>query len=342
MEKAVSKERKKERKKPEAKPASKSTAKLTGRAAKMTTQLAANRSAKLQSKHKMVDSNKVMGNQLAELINRRVLQMEEDMLVISKRMKKYPTNTQDQWLDVQIRNGNARFYQSYYDKQKKERVRKYLPKAEKVQIEMLAQQTYDRQVLKVMEQEREALAAAQKAYAQLTEFYEDVYGKMGPQRQALVTPIIPTAEQKVKAWLAEPYQPLRKYAESATYLTEQGEYVRSKSELMIADRLYHAGIPYKYECPLEYSLEPHAEPGSKSSRFYPDFTIFLPEQEKELYWEHFGLMSDADYLSHAIAKLSFYQRVGLLQSGQLILTFEAQSTNLDPKEITEIIERIRN
>ena len=169
-----------------------------------------------------------------------------------------------------------------------------------------------------------------------------IYFTLDKDRQALVTPIIPTAEQKVKAWRAEPYQPLRKYAESANYLTEQGEYVRSKSELMIADRLYHAGIPYKYECPLECSPELHAEPGRKNSRFYPDFTIYLPEQEKELYWEHFGLMSDADYLAHAIAKLSFYQRVGLLQSGQLILTFEAQSTNLDPKEITEIIERIRS
>ncbi len=296
----------------------------------------------LQNGSREIRTDLISGDDLANIMALRSARLEKDMNLISNQLKRYPAELKNKWLDIQLRNKNPRFYQMSYDSEKRRSVRKYLPKAEKVQIEMLAQQTYDRQVLKVMEQEREALAAAQKAYAQLTEFYEDVYGKMGPQRQALVTPIIPTAEQKVKAWLAEPYQPLRKYAESATYLTEQGEYVRSKSELMIADRLYHAGIPYKYECPLEYSLEPHAEPGSKSSRFYPDFTIFLPEQEKELYWEHFGLMSDADYLAHAIAKLSFYQRVGLLQSGQLILTFEAQSTNLDPKEIAEIIERIRN
>ncbi len=296
----------------------------------------------LQNGSREIRTDLISGDDLANIMALRSARLEKDMNLISNQLKRYPAELKNKWLDIQLRNKNPRFYQMSYDSEKRRSVRKYLPKAEKVQIEMLAQQTYDRQVLKVMEQEREALAAAQKAYAQLTEFYEDVYGKMGPQRQALVTPIIPTAEQKVKAWLAEPYQPLRKYAESATYLTEQGEYVRSKSELMIADRLYHAGIPYKYECPLEYSLEPHAEPGPKSSRFYPDFTIFLPDQEKELYWEHFGLMSDPDYLAHAIAKLSFYQRVGLLQSGQLILTFEAQSTNLDPKEITEIIERIRN
>lgn len=337
MEKAISKERKRM----EDKTAPKSTVKLTGKATKMTMKNATNRNTKSQSKHKMNDSNRVTGNQLADLINRRVHQMEEDLLVISKRAKKCPVDSQDQWVDVQIRNGSARFYQSYYDKQTKERVRKYLPKAEKAQAELLAQQTYDRQVLKLMEQEWKALTAAQKSYAQMTEFYEDVYEKLGAHRQALVTPVIPTAQQKMETWLAKPYPSMTKYAESANYLTEQGEYVRSKSELMIADRLYHAGLPYKYECPLEIPQELRAESG-KASRFYPDFTIYLPEQEKELYWEHFGLMSDADYLAHAISKLSFYQRVGLLQSGQLILTFEAQSTNLDPKEITEIIERIRN
>lgn len=296
----------------------------------------------LQNGSREIRTDLISGDDFANIMALRLARLEKDMNLISNQLKRYPTELKNKWLDIQLRNKNPRFYQMSYDSEKRRSVRKYLPKEEKVQIEMLAQQTYDRQVLKVMEQERKALAAAQKAYAQLTEFYEDVYEKLGKQRQKLVTPIIPTAEQKVKAWRAEPYQPLRKYAESANYLTEQGEYVRSKSELMIADRLYHAGIPYKYECPLECSPELHADLGRKTSRFYPDFTIYLPEQEKELYWEHFGLMSDADYLAHAIAKLSFYQRVGLLQSGQLILTFEAQSTNLDPKEITEIIERIRS
>ncbi len=280
----------------------------------------------------------VSGTALVDVMKKRANSLEKDMSVIANRLNRYPTEVKNKWLDIQVRSGSVRLYQMSYNPKERKSVRKYLPKAEKAQAEMLAQQTYDRQVLKVITKEWEALVAAQKAYAQLTDFYEEIYEKMGAQRQELVTPITPTTEQKVKAWLAEPYSSMTKYAESANYLTERGEYVRSKSELMIADRLYHAGIPYKYECPLELHME--SEP--KSNRFYPDFTIYLPEQEKELYWEHFGLMSDADYLSHAIAKLSFYQRVGLLQSGQLILTFEAQSTNLNPKEITDIIERIKN
>lgn len=283
----------------------------------------------------------VSGATLVDVMKKRESGLEKDMAFISNRLNRYPAGLKNKWLDIQVRSGYVRLYQMNYNPKNRRSVRKYLPKAEKAQAEMLAQQTYDRQVLRLMEQEWNALKTAQKSYAQMTEFYEDVYEKLGAHRQALVTPIIPTTQQKVAAWLAEPYPSMTKYAESATYLTEQGEYVRSKSELMIADRLYHAGIPYKYECPLEFPQELQAESG-KISRFYPDFTIYLPEQEKELYWEHFGLMSDADYLAHTISKLSFYQRVGLLQSGQLILTFEAQSTNLDPKEITEIIERIRN
>jgi hypothetical protein len=283
----------------------------------------------------------ISANQMESIINQRLTELEKSKKKVLASIGKVPKSLQDKWLEIQHRGEKVRFYQANYDLDKKQFNRVYLTKADQPKVKLLAQQSYDQKILRSIRKEEAALVACLAKYQKMAVSYENIYSTLDKDRQVLVTPITPTAEQKVKAWLAEPYPSMTKYAESATYLTEKGEYVRSKSELMIADRLYHAGIPYKYECPLEFPQELHAESG-KTSRFYPDFTIYLPEQEKELYWEHFGLMSDADYLAHAISKLSFYQRVGLLQSGQLILTFEAQSTNLDPKEITEIIERIRN
>ena len=283
----------------------------------------------------------ITANQIESIINNRLTELEKSKKKVLASIGKVPKSLQDKWLEIQHRGEKVRFYQANYDPDKKQFNRVYLTKADQPKVKLLAQQSYDQKILRSIRKEEAALVACLAKYQKMAVSYENIYSTLDKDRQALVTPIIPTTQQKVAAWLAEPYPSMTKYAESATYLTEQGEYVRSKSELMIADRLYHAGIPYKYECPLEFPQELQAESG-KISRFYPDFTIYLPEQEKELYWEHFGLMSDADYLAHAISKLSFYQRVGLLQSGQLILTFEAQSTNLDPKEITEIIERIRN
>ncbi len=286
----------------------------------------------------VLSSNKLSGNQIESIMNSRLEELEKNKRKVLKSIERLPKELQNKWLEIQHRDGKVRFYQANYDPAKKQFSRTYLTKEDRPKVALLAQQNYNQKVLRAIKKEEEALVECLAKYQKITALYETIYFALDKARQELVTPITPTTEQKVKAWLAEPYPSMTKYAESANYLTERGEYVRSKSELMIADRLYHAGIPYKYECPLELHME--SEP--KSNRFYPDFTIYLPEQEKELYWEHFGLMSDADYLSHAIAKLSFYQRVGLLQSGQLILTFEAQSTNLNPKEITDIIERIKN
>ncbi|MEE3440399.1 MAG: hypothetical protein VZR07_10670, partial [Ruminococcus sp.] len=45
--------------------------------------------------------------------------------------------------------------------------------------------------------------------------------------------------------------------------TQRGEIVRSKSEVIIADALYYANIPYHYEKPIKVG----------DRVIYPDFTV---------------------------------------------------------------------
>ena len=49
----------------------------------------------------------------------------------------------------------------------------------------------------------------------------------------------------------------------SNYITDAGERVRSKSELVIANLLYKNNIPYMYECPLKIN----------NNTVYPDFTV---------------------------------------------------------------------
>lgn len=56
--------------------------------------------------------------------------------------------------------------------------------------------------------------------------------------------------------------------------------MRSKSEKIIADKLYSMGIPYRYEYPLV--LE-------RDIVVYPDFTILKIGEQKTLYLEHLGI-----------------------------------------------------
>ena len=66
--------------------------------------------------------------------------------------------------------------------------------------------------------------------------------------------------------------------------SENGERVRSKSEVIIADILKNNGIPYRYEYPVLINRNIH-----------PDFCCLNVRTRKEYFWEHFGKMDDIEY-----------------------------------------------
>ena len=62
--------------------------------------------------------------------------------------------------------------------------------------------------------------------------------------------------------------------------------MRSKSELVIADKLHARGIDYAYEQPLVLS---------NGRTRYPDFTIADHARGITFYWEHLGMLDDPGY-----------------------------------------------
>lgn len=71
------------------------------------------------------------------------------------------------------------------------------------------------------------------------------------------------------------------------YSTLAGFFVRSKSEVLIANALYAASLSFTYEKPLFLP--------DSGTPVYPDFTISTPLYHKTVYWEHLGLMDHEDY-----------------------------------------------
>ena len=106
--------------------------------------------------------------------------------------------------------------------------------------------------------------------------------------------------------------------------------MRSKSEKIIADKLYHLGIPYKYEAPLNLK---------GLGIIHPDFTIMDMKNRREVYWEHCGIMDNSEYAERAVARINQYERNGLHLGERLILTFETGNTPLDIRVLDKIIER---
>ena len=121
------------------------------------------------------------------------------------------------------------------------------------------------------------------------------------------------------------------------YRTERSDLVRSKSEWIIADKLYAAHIDYQYEQPKMLN-------GVERS---PDFTIVDDDSGKTWYWEHNGMISNEDYRQRWERKLAAYRQEGILtlaegggKNGTLLITEEKAGIGLDASEIKKNIDAI--
>jgi hypothetical protein len=109
------------------------------------------------------------------------------------------------------------------------------------------------------------------------------------------------------------------YAEGKKITTLSKYYVRSKSEMNIANILALNEIPFEYEVPL----------------FAPDGTMYLPDftvswRGKKYYWEHVGRLDLPKYEKHWKEKEAWYNKYF---PDQLIVTYESDNQTNDIKDI---------
>ena len=115
----------------------------------------------------------------------------------------------------------------------------------------------------------------------------------------------------------------------AEYYTDNGERVRSKSEIIIANKLYRYNIPYRYEYPLQLQSDIIT---------HPDFTCLNVKTRQEYIWEHFGIMDNAEYACNAIKKISDYANSGYILGRNFIATFETANTPINANCIDSLIK----
>jgi hypothetical protein len=121
------------------------------------------------------------------------------------------------------------------------------------------------------------------------------------------------------------------YEAGLIHKTARGtELVRSKSEVIIADALFDCGIDYAYEKELDLG-----ENGIKS----PDFTIEDVESGPLFYWEHCGMMGDASYRRRWEAKREAYEKHGIIEGKNLIVSYDDTNGGINSQEIRALIER---
>lgn len=222
-------------------------------------------------------------------------------------------------------------YPQYYlidDKEKYSKGR-YLNKNDIEMAKRLSQKEYDMKVLNAInkrEKEINYLISIAKSKKEI----ENVYNRLPVAKQMLVTPYFISDAEFIKKWKSEQDKKTITYNISNGFQTENGELVRSKSEKMIADKLFYRNIPYKYEKELMLSKK----------TIYPDFTLLKIDTREEIYLEHFGMMDNPEYCKNALEKIELYESNGIYIGDRLIVSFESSLKPISMKEIDANINKV--
>ncbi len=124
------------------------------------------------------------------------------------------------------------------------------------------------------------------------------------------------------------YERCQNHPEHLRHVTANGEKVRSKSEVLLANMMYERGIPYHYE---EKLVLPERE-------VYPDFTIFVRSERRVKYLEHCGMIYNDDYFQTFAWKLKTYLSNGFIPWRDVFFTFDEQDGSIDTFTISHLLE----
>lgn len=202
----------------------------------------------------------------------------------------------------------------------------YLQKNDMDVICSLAQKEYDRKVILAMQKELTQIRKMIKTYSE--DGIRKIYDNYIAERKELIEPVELSDEAYARKWINQEYKKKDIGNAINIYQTEGEDLVRSKSELIIANKLKKLKIPYRYEAELTLK---------DGTILHPDFTVLNVRERKTYFFEHLGMMDNAEYLEHAMDRITRYEKNGIFPGKQLILSHESSSRPLDPVLVEAII-----
>lgn len=122
------------------------------------------------------------------------------------------------------------------------------------------------------------------------------------------------------------------YAEHLIHRTDKGHMVRSKSELVIANKLLSMGMAYQYERKIDGTL--------RAGKLLPDFSFVDPAGDL-IVWEHLGMLGREDYLRGWEWKKKWYQDNGYEEGVNLFTTFDESNGGLDSEKLTLVAQEVQ-
>lgn len=261
---------------------------------------------------------------------KKELQRQIDWLddVIDKTEKKIIQNNSLEMRNVRF--SKQRYgYQYYWENSDGKRI--YVRNAELEAVKRKLQLDYDRELCNVVRKVRLKIDRFMKMYDM--NMITDVYDRLCDARKEMVIPVVLSDNEFIEEWKRAHEGEMNTFPEKGQYLTNKGEYVRSKSEKILADLFYKHEVPYVYEPKFELK---------SGGVLFPDFALLNVEQRKTIYWEHFGLVTDGEYAIKSLAKLEAYEKSGLSIGETLLFSMESEAFPLDIKRVEKkVIDHLK-
>ncbi len=269
---------------------------------------------------------------LEELLN----EQERIIEILSKAredIEKSPEGT----LRITRSKSNPRYY---HRKNSADRTGSFIKAKDMNLAKKLAQKRYAEDVIHELEQKEELIDAIINSYNDSN--IPSIFRSYNEARQKLITPYELDDEEFAAKWIQETTEQLEAYKQSEDYQTNnheenlifttaKGETVRSKSEVIIADTLLRLGIHYQYELPYVYQGK---------TMFNPDFTVLNVRKRECVYIEHFGKMASEGYRESFFWKMRNFEKIGIVQGKNLIMTFEDADHQFNIKDYIKAISEM--
>lgn len=255
-----------------------------------------------------------------------LLRQKEELDVMirqsDKRIKRYE-NLPFENVRVSTSNGCTQYY--FYNQANKKL--RFAKKEELELVTQIVQREYEISVNRRLKRLKKKLEQFVSSYN--VDEIKDIYDNACQAKQSLIQPIMLSDKKYIEHWRELHPGNRNSFPAETTYETDAGEFVRSKSEKILADLFCKFHVPYQYE--TEIVME-------NGQRFYPDFALLNLKKRKTIYWEHFGLISEEEYACKSLGKLSLYEKNGLIIGEDLLISMESEKTPLDIKLIEKKIK----
>ncbi|MBE6019739.1 MAG: hypothetical protein E7230_05350 [Clostridiales bacterium] len=234
------------------------------------------------------------------------------------------------------KEGKKRSALAYYDVIRKDSGKKtYLGGEKHEQVLAIKRYRYAGKALEVLDRDIELLDSLVRNYIQPD--YDTINSLLpATYRTDLRSPGLSTAsmppeavewKKRLEAEKAKypPYKP-----EQLKHPAMDGTMMRSKSEVIIANMLIQAGIPFVYEAPLFIN----------GKNVLPDFTILsLIDLKTEIIIEHQGMIFVDEYANKFIRSLRLFLQTDWIPNKNIFFTFDNAQETIDPRQVLSILRK---